>query len=151
MITNRPLDAYYTEKILSADPLELVRLLYDEARKQVATARRRLSERDILGRSTAISKAMEILVELAGALDHKHAPELSGRLAGLYDYMGRRLLQANFEQADAPLAEVRGLLDTLGDAWKKVATPGAPTAARDVPAPSGRNRSEYAPTLALQG
>ena len=151
MITNRPLDAYYTEKILSADPLELVRMLYDRARKEVDTARRRLAEGDIVGRSAAISKAVEILVELAGALDRERAPELSGRLAGLYDYMGRRLLEANFEQADLPLAEVGGILDTLGDAWKKVALPAAPATAADPAASPAWSPSDYTPALALQG
>ena len=148
-MTNRPLDAYYTEKILSADPLELVRLLYDEARNEVATARRRLAEGNIPARSAAIWKAVEILIELAGALDHERAPELSRRLAELYDYLERRLLQANLEQADGPLAEVLGLLETLADAWKQVAA--APAPAAHTPAAPAWSPSEYAPTLALQG
>jgi flagellar protein FliS len=145
-MTNRPLNAYFTDRILAANPLELVRLLYDNAQKEVETARRRLAEGDIPGRSAAISKAVEILIALDGALDHGRAPEMSRRLAELYDYLERRLLQANMEQADRPLAEVRGLLETLGGAWKQVAQPAVP--ATPVPA---WNAAESTPALALQG
>jgi len=110
-------DAYLEEKILSADPVELVRMLYCAAIESVEQARRHLAARDIPQRSAAISKAVEILVELSGSLDHERSPELSRRLAELYDYMGSRLLAGNFEQAEAPLAEVVKLLETLAEAW----------------------------------
>jgi hypothetical protein len=35
----------------------------------------------------------------------------------LYDYIQRRLLEANIQQSDAPLAEGLGLLSTLSEAW----------------------------------
>jgi flagellar protein FliS len=116
----RAQQAYRMEKILAADPIELVRLLYKGAMEAVGTARRCLGARDIRGRSAAISTAFEILGELIVSLDHERAPELSRRLAELYDYMQRRLLAANLEQADAPLTEVLGLLETLAGAWMQV-------------------------------
>jgi len=42
---------------------------------------------------------------------------LARQLAEMYDYMERRLLAANQEQSDGPLAEVMGLLETLTEAW----------------------------------
>lgn len=126
-MTNRAHDAYVTQRILSADPVELVCMLYAGACEAVETARARLAARDIRGRSTAISKALKILFELAGALDRDRAPELGRNLAVLYDYMERRLIEANLRQVDAPLAEVLGLLRTLAEAWKSLAaaTPAA--------------------------
>jgi flagellar secretion chaperone FliS len=113
-------DAYLESRILSADPLELVRLLYQAATAAVRDARRYLAEGDISARSRSISKACDILTELATSLDHTHCEEMSRRLAQLYDYMQRRLLQANMEQADSPLAETLGLLSTLSEAWDGV-------------------------------
>ena len=113
-------DAYLEERILSADPVELVRILYDAAVDAVQAARRHLAAGHIATRSTAISKAVEILAELTASLHPERAPQVSQRLAELYDYMQRRLLAANFEQADAPLAEVLQLLQTLAEAWKAV-------------------------------
>ena len=43
--------------------------------------------------------------------------EIARRLNQLYDYMLAQLIDANVKQADAPLAEVLGLLETVGEAW----------------------------------
>lgn len=124
----RAQDTYLVEKILSADPVELVRMLYQAALDAVGEARRAIETRDIPARSAAISQAVGILTELAHSLDHEGAPEVSARLAGLYDYMQRCLLRANFEQADAPLAEVLRLLETLAEAWRATPSEGGPVA-----------------------
>ena len=112
-------DAYLEERILSADPLELVRLLYQAAIAAVRDARRALATGEIAARSRSISKACDIVMELNGALDHSRGGTLSGRLAALYDYMLRRLLDANMQQSDGPLAEVLGLLSALDEAWEQ--------------------------------
>ena len=57
-------DAYLEGRILSADPLELVRLLYQGCSDAVRDARRRLADGDIAGRSQAVTRAYEILAEL---------------------------------------------------------------------------------------
>ncbi len=145
---HRARQAYLTEEVLSADPLELVRLLYGGAIEAVAAARARLSGGDIRGRARAVSKAVKILSALAWSLDHRPAPELSGKLAALYDYMQRRLLEANFRQVDEPLAEVLGLLGTLAEAWKQASATLAHAAARPTWTPPG---SQGEPEAALHG
>ncbi len=115
-------DAYLEDRILTAEPMELVRLLYQAATGAVRDARRHLADGKILERSRSISKACEILIELAGALDHQQGGEISRRLAALYEYMLRRLTEANLQQSDPPLAEVLGLLSTLSEAWQSVKT-----------------------------
>jgi flagellar protein FliS len=119
-------DRYLESRVLSATPLELVRLLYQEAIGAVQDARHHLANGKILERSRAISKAGAILTELATALNHEAGGELAARLAGLYDYMQRKLLEANFQQVDPPLAEVLGLLATLAEAWTEISRPAAP-------------------------
>jgi flagellar protein FliS len=143
---HRARQTYLTEKILSADPLELVRLLYAAAVEAVAGARGCLARRDIAGRVTAVSKAVEILSELTWSLDHGPSPALSGKLAALYDYMQRRLLEANLRQRDEPLAEVLGLLQVLGEAWQSVAAAKTPPAPHPVWAP-GLSYGEPEPAL----
>ena len=122
-------DAYLESRVLSADPVELIHLLYEAAIEAVREARRYLAEGEIAARSRSITKAYGILQELVAALDHERGGEISGRLGQLYDYMQRRLLEANFQQTDQPLAEVLGLLATLAEAWREVkreAQPAAP-------------------------
>ena len=57
-------DAYMESRVLSADPLELVHLLYQACTKSVREARHHLAEGDIAARCQCISKAHQILVEL---------------------------------------------------------------------------------------
>jgi flagellar protein FliS len=111
-------DAYLESRILSADPIELVNLLYQACTGAVREARHHLAAGDIAARSKSIIKASEILIELTASLDHQRGGEISQRLAQLYDYMLRRLTEANFQQSDAPLAEILGLLSTLSEGWE---------------------------------
>lgn len=93
-------------------------MLYRGALGAVRDARRFLAEGHIAERSRSISKAYEIVVELHAALDRQGGGEISSRLAALYDYLLRRLLEANTKQSDAVLADVFGLLSTLSEAWE---------------------------------
>ena len=113
-------DTYLEERILSADPLELIQMLYRAALTAVADARRHLAERQILARAQSISKACNVLVELNTSLDFERGGDISVHLSQLYGYMYRRLVEANLQQTDGPLAEVSGLLSTLVDGWAGV-------------------------------
>ncbi|HJT87347.1 MAG TPA: flagellar export chaperone FliS [Bryobacteraceae bacterium] len=110
-------EAYLETRVLSADPMELVCLLYQHSIDAVREARRRLAARDIAGRGQSISKAIGILGELTVSLDHGAGGELSRNLERLYAYMIQRLTEANLRQQDGLLAEVESLLATLADAW----------------------------------
>jgi flagellar protein FliS len=118
-MSNGAHDAYLENRILSAEPLELVRLLYRAAMAAVREARERLAAGEIAARSRAISKTCGILIELNAALDHGRGGAMSTRLAALYEYMLNRLLDANLQQNDALLAEVLGLLTTLSEGWEQ--------------------------------
>jgi flagellar secretion chaperone FliS len=112
--------AYLESRVLSADPIELVRMLYQAAMDAVREARKHLEGGEIRERAAAISKSSEVLFELLKALDFDRGGEYAGRLAQLYNYMLRRLNDANFKQDDAPLAEVLGLLTTLAEGWAAI-------------------------------
>jgi flagellar protein FliS len=116
-------DAYLENRVLTADPIELVNLLYQAGMQAVREARHHLAAGRIAERSQQINQACAIVIELTTALDHERGGEISRRLALLYDYMQRRLLEANMQQSDAPLAEVLGLLSTLSEAWAEIRKP----------------------------
>ena len=133
---SNPYKSYIEDEILTADPVKLVRMLYRGAVEAISDARAKLAAGDIRGRSASITKAVEILGELSTALDHEHGGELSVALAAIYDYVQRRLLAGNHEQADAPLAEAERVLRPLAEAWVELETVAQP---QSVPA-SGAER-----------
>ena len=106
-------DTYLEERVLSADPVELIELLHQAAITAVGDARRHLAEGRILARAKSISKACEILLELA--------------------YMHRRLVEANSRQSDQPLAEVARLLATLMEGWSGANAASRRIAPRETP------------------
>jgi len=123
---------YVEDEIVTADPIRLVQLLYQGAIEAVGSARANLGTRDIRGRFAAATKVIEILTELSSSLNHDQGGELSARLAALYDYMQRRVIEGNEQQIDAPFAEVEQLLGTLGEAWFNIDVKEAPACVKTV-------------------
>jgi len=126
-----------------ADPLELVHLLYEAAIDAVREARRHLAEGEIAARcvpSPGHSHSAELV-----AASITIAAARSRTPGALYDYMQRRLLDANFRQADEPLAEVLGLLATLAEAWQELKRQAQPAPPSKIPGPKapGRPVSAY--------
>jgi flagellar protein FliS len=120
---SNPYADHIEASVLTAEPIELVRTLYRGALDAVSEARACLAANDPAGRSAAVSKAVNILRELAFSLNPASEPAMARNLLELYDYMQRRLLAAHLERSEAPLAEVAGLLATLAEAWDQVDVP----------------------------
>jgi flagellar secretion chaperone FliS len=119
-------DAYLEAEVLSATPVKLVAILYRAAIDSVGAARLHLKAGAIRERSRQITRASEIIHELMRTLDHERGGEISRSLAGLYAYMQTRLIKANTQQIDPPLAEVEKLLSTLLEAWGAATPTAAP-------------------------
>jgi flagellar protein FliS len=113
-------DAYLESRVLAADPIELVQILYEHTLRQVEDARNSLAAGNIAARGRSVSRALAALGQLEGSLDHQSGGSISRNLAALYRYMRTRLLEANIKQQDAPLAEVESLLKTLDEAWTAI-------------------------------
>ena len=122
-------DAYLEARVLTADPVELTRMLYQRAIDLVGEARQGLRTGDVSMRATAILKTVAIVGELEASLNHEAGGEIAQWLAALYQYMQRRLTLANAFRQDQPLAEVEGLLQTLAEAWNGVRPASAPAPA----------------------
>lgn len=116
--------------VIAADPHKLILMLFDGALLQVRTAGIAIGNQDIPGKGTAISKAIEIIINgLKVSLDMNAGGELAQRLAALYDYMSERLLYANLHNSQPALDEVAGLLATLREAWAEIRSQVQPSAA----------------------
>ena len=114
---------YFDNEVLAASPLELIEMLYDGALESIAAARRHLRRKEIPARARAINKAFRIVAELSRSLNHETGGDLSARLAAIYSYVLRLLIEANARQNEAPLAEAEALMNTLAAAWKACKPP----------------------------
>ena len=120
MFTN-PYEAYEQGSVLtSQSPMQLIIALYEGGISAVQEAKRCLETRDIMARAKAITKATNIVAELAFSLK-QDGSELTANLSNLYRYMQQRLLESNMKQIAEPLEEVEGLLRTMVEGWYVVA------------------------------
>ena len=116
--------------VQSADPHQLILMLYDGALMALAQAVVAMEQKDIPKRAQSISRAIAIIHDgLHASLDVEAGGELAQRLAALYDYMVERLTQANATNNAAAVQEVSGLLRTLREAWAEIRSQVQPSAA----------------------
>ena len=96
-------------------------MLFEGALLQVVTAVIALEKKDIPAKGSAISKAIEIILNgLKVSLDYEAGGDLAERLGALYDYMTQRLLYANLHNSQPAMEEVIKLLTELKGAWESI-------------------------------
>lgn len=118
----RALNAYKQTDVTSRSPLEIVVLLYDGAIRFLGEAAAAAGRSDKPARTRAVARAQAIIGELQGTLDMSQGGQVAQDLDRLYTYMTSRLLDATARQDDAAIAEVRKLLESMREAWAKIAT-----------------------------
>jgi len=116
--------------VADADPHRLVQMLMQGVLDRIALARGALGRQAVAEKGEHIGRALAILDGLRGALDHERGGELAANLDALYEYMQRRLVEANLENDGARLEEVAGLLREIKSAWDAI----PPEQRRGVPA-----------------
>lgn len=108
--------------VAAANSHQLIVMLFDGALLSIAKAEGFMRQGMIAEKGEAISRAIDIIANgLRASLDFSAGDELAGRLAGLYDYMGLRLVHANLKNDLGALQEVSRLLGEIKSAWGEIA------------------------------
>lgn len=103
-----------------ADPHQLIGMLLDGVIERITQARGFMVQGNVPGKGVSVSRALAILGELRGSLDHTADPALSRRLDSLYEYITRRLLHAQLNDDVAALDEAIGLLTPVREGWQGI-------------------------------
>jgi flagellar secretion chaperone FliS len=103
-----------------ANPHQLILMLMNGALERLTQARGAIERRDIALKGAMIGKATTIIGGLQGSLDRNPAPDYVDNLDRLYDYMQRRLLEANLKNDVTIVDEVSDLLKTLKSTWQEI-------------------------------
>ncbi|WP_019593198.1 flagellar export chaperone FliS [Thioalkalivibrio sp. ALM2T] len=121
---NRAVNQYRQSGALAeaqvADPHRLIQMLFEGALERIAVAKGAMQQGNVGLKGEKIGKAIDIVESLRAVLDHKHSPELSGNLDALYEYMSRRLLEANAQNDAGALDEVAKLLREIKGGWDEI-------------------------------
>ena len=111
-------NAYLRSKVMTATPAELTLMLYEGAIKFVNKAIMSIEKDDVMGAHNNLMKTQRIIVELRASLDHKYP--VAKEFDTVYEYILRRLVEANIKKDKDILEEVLEHLRTMRDTWKEV-------------------------------
>jgi flagellar protein FliS len=142
-MTNQAANQYLRAKVLTATPEQLQLMLYDGAIRFAEQGKLALQKKDFEGSFNGISRAQKIIAELSGSLKHDLAPELCGKLASLYSFVYRKLIEANIDHKVDSLDEALQILRYQRETWamlldqlgKKKAAAAATKIAMPTPSP----------------
>jgi flagellar secretion chaperone FliS len=118
MAINNPYTAYQNNSVNTASPGELTLMLYNGSLKFIHIAKKAIADKNIELKNTNIQKAQAIVSELMVTLNTDL--EISQNMMSLYDYINRRLTEANVKNDAAVLEEVEGMITEFRDTWKQV-------------------------------
>jgi flagellar protein FliS len=111
--------AYRESAVLSAQPEQLVVMLYDGARRFLYQAAVAMREGQIEVTHRKLRRVEDILMHLRDSLDMEQG-EIAERLHSIYLFCQRHLRQARLDRDPAKVEQVSNLLGELREAWATV-------------------------------
>jgi len=106
--------------VAEADPHQLVKMLLDGALGKIAVAKGLVTRGETATKGEVIGQAISIVGGLRSSLDLSKGGEIAANLDNLYEYIERRLLEANLNNDLAILDEVAALLREIKGAWESI-------------------------------
>ena len=117
MALNNAYEQYKENSIYTASPEELTLMLYNGLVKFLMQAQMAINEQTIDRANNCIIKAENIISEFRCTLDMKY--DISHDLDNLYEYMNRRLVEANLKKDNSIIEEVLGYARELRNTWEQ--------------------------------
>jgi flagellar secretion chaperone FliS len=113
-----PYAKYQQNSVVTASPGELTLMLYNGCIKFIHLAKNAIVNKQIEQKHINITKAQKIISELIMTLNMDY--EIAKEMHRMYDYINRRLVEANIKNDVKILDEVEGLVTEFRDTWKEV-------------------------------
>jgi flagellar protein FliS len=107
-------------KVSNSTPHSLVTMLLQGVLDKLAKAGGAIQRNDIAERGRTISESIRIIDNLRASLDFENGGTISTGLASLYDYMERRLVEANAQSNVQILEEVVTLINEIKSGWDTI-------------------------------
>jgi flagellar secretion chaperone FliS len=112
-------EAYRKTQIQTADQGTLILLCYDGAVNFLRKGKKAIEENNTEDRSTFLNKAQNVIWELINSLNFD-AGEIAHNLESIYNYMIRRIIEADYHNNVEAIDEVIHYLQELKESWEKI-------------------------------
>lgn len=106
--------------IEGSSPHRLIQLLMAAGIERMAQAKKAHENNNVEQKGILLGKAISIVGGLQCSLDVARGSEVASNLDKLYDYMQRRLLQANLKNDMQMVEEVSALLAQIKSSWDAI-------------------------------
>lgn len=111
---------YLRNAVLTATPEQLHLMLYDGAIRFCRKAKDALAARDFETSCESLLRAQQIVLELTAGLRAEVNPELCSRMAALYQFIYRCLVEANMQRIPGPIDDALKILEHQRETWRLV-------------------------------
>jgi flagellar protein FliS len=135
-------DSYLEMEVTTATPQKLQLMLVEGAIRFIERTRHHWKGGQEDQACQSLSRAQQIITELISALNHDVAPELTGRVAALYLFVFRALVDAGLRRDEKKLDEALSVLEPQREAWQGVC--------RELGSVAGLENESAAAALSLQ-
>jgi flagellar protein FliS len=112
-----PSQEYLKTKVMTASPEMLTLMLWDGAIRFSEQAKEAIRKKDIEGSYKALTRAQNIVTELSTALKQDVNPDLCGKLAALYNFIYRRLVEANISKEEKLVDDALEIMRHQRETW----------------------------------
>lgn len=111
-------DVYKKQSILTANPAELIVLLYDGLKKNLLLAKRHIDKNNPSLAHECLMKAQAIVEELINCLDMNIS--ISDELLPLYEFMLYTMTQVNLKKDSSLIPPIVEIVSDLEEAWETI-------------------------------
>ncbi len=108
---------YLKTSVMTASPEMLTLMLWDGAIRFAEQGREAILKKDIEGSFKALVRSQKIITELTANLRHEVNPDLCGKLAGLYNFIYRLLVDANISREVKQVNDALDLMKHQRQTW----------------------------------
>ena len=140
---------YVKNAVMTASPEQLQLMLLDGAIRCATQGLEAIRAKDIEATFNSLDRAQRIVLELSNGLRRDVNPTLVDQMAALYDFIFRRLIDANLTRDPWSVEDALRILRHQRDTWalvieklKQDPPPGTPAAAPSEPSPAAGHATE---------
>jgi flagellar protein FliS len=108
---------YLRTKVMTASPEELHLMLYDGAIRFAEEAKLALQEKNLEKAYESLVRTQNIVLEMSSGLNHEANPDLSAKLSSLYNFIYRRLIDANMKRDISAIDDALKILTYQRETW----------------------------------
>ncbi|EYE88795.1 flagellar biosynthesis protein FliS [Fervidicella metallireducens AeB] len=119
MYNTNALNVYQQNSVNTASKEKLLIMLYDGLVRFIKQGIAGIEEKDINKSNTNLVKAQSIILEFMATLNLEIGGEMATSLMALYDYMHRRLIEANIKKDIEIAKEVLGFAEELKETFEE--------------------------------